>query len=169
MKLLPGYDGWADFADGRKHRIWLSRVKNGNVRPIMLWIGMNPSTADDTHDDMTVRKEIGFGERKFGVHQYVKMNVATLVATLPIDLKGLPLNTMRHRDNIPTLACMATSADFVVMATGNLWNEMLPAFNETMAIVRGTGKEVLCLGRTGSGWPRHPSRIGYDTAFETYR
>lgn len=30
------------------------------------------------------------------------------------------------------------------------------------------GREVLCLGRTKSGAPRHPSRLAYATPFETF-
>jgi hypothetical protein len=168
MNLLPGYVGSARFSDDRKHRLWLSRMRQGCDRPIVLWCGMNPSQAGSDCDDMTVRKEIGFGERRFGIHHYVKVNVATLIATKPSDITGMPLRTIRCEDNLPLIRIVAASADTVVMATGNLWEEMRPAFDETLSILRAIGKDIFCLGRTGSGWPKHPSRISYGTAFEDY-
>ena len=42
------------------YRTLLWREWGDEGAPYALWIGMNPSTADATVDDRTVRREIGF-------------------------------------------------------------------------------------------------------------
>jgi len=49
------------------YRYWLSRIwketSPGNRSNLVLWIMLNPSTADDIKDDPTIRRIIGFSKR----------------------------------------------------------------------------------------------------------
>jgi hypothetical protein len=45
------------------HRYVLRREWNQNVRGILNWIMLNPSTADDHFDDPTIRRCVGFAKR----------------------------------------------------------------------------------------------------------
>jgi len=49
----------ATFSGDRKYRYRLSRIWNDNVRPLM-WLLLNPSTADESRDDPTIRRCIGY-------------------------------------------------------------------------------------------------------------
>ena len=61
--MLPGVDGKAEFSPCGQYRYWLSRDWgfrrfSGGREPFVLWIGMNPSTAEAEVDDPTIRREI---------------------------------------------------------------------------------------------------------------
>ncbi|GAH84175.1 unnamed protein product, partial [marine sediment metagenome] len=45
----------AVFADERTHRLYLWR-RWDKEKPWVMFIGLNPSTADESHDDPTVRR-----------------------------------------------------------------------------------------------------------------
>ena len=68
-------EGWAEFSDDRTYRYLLGR-RVGNSKRRLLFVMLNPGTADDTHNDPTIRRCIGFAERwNFGM-----MEVANLFA-----------------------------------------------------------------------------------------
>jgi len=71
----------AVFADDRTHRLYLWRrwEKDG---PWVMFIGLNPSTADEKTNDPTVRRCIGFAQR-WGYSGMFMCNAYTLVSTDP--------------------------------------------------------------------------------------
>ncbi|GAJ16610.1 unnamed protein product, partial [marine sediment metagenome] len=71
----------AVFADDRTHRLYLWRRWN-KQGPWVMFIGLNPSTADERLNDPTVRRCIGFAE-KWGYGGMFMCNVFTLISTDP--------------------------------------------------------------------------------------
>ena len=52
----------ATISDCGKYRYWLTRIWNDSKLKI-LWIMLNPSTADENEDDPTIRRCIGFAKQ----------------------------------------------------------------------------------------------------------
>lgn len=51
---------WASFSPCRSHRFVLGR--KWDDKPLVMFIGLNPSTADETQDDPTIRRCIGYAK-----------------------------------------------------------------------------------------------------------
>ncbi len=78
----------AVFAEERTHRLYLWR-RWSTEKPWLMFIGLNPSTADERLNDPTIRRCIGFAER-WGYGGMFMCNVFSLVSTDPKKLNTLP-------------------------------------------------------------------------------
>lgn len=173
LPLLSGYVGDAFFiGPNLEHRIWLSRVPIS--MPLLpfnyaLWLGVNPSTASATEDDMTIRKDMGF-TRLLGLDAiaYMKMNVASYRATDQKRFNDLSIE-INHPRNHLAIRCFAKSCGTVIAATGNPHPRLQPLALDLFGMLLDDGVRLKCLGLTNEGWPRHSSRIAYATPFEDYQ
>ena len=75
----------------------------------MLWIGLNPSTADASFDDPTIGREIGFS-MSWDCDAMVKCNIADYRATKPEALIA-PNVEPCSRINLPMIRDIAKHAD----------------------------------------------------------
>jgi len=172
--MLPGVRGSASFAGERQeHLLWLERVWDSDREvlpddlPFALWIGMNPSAASETEDDLTVRKEYTWTRTTLGLTRYVKVNVGTYRATNPGDLEAA--DEVQHVENTFFIASFAAKATKIIVATGQVPPVLEQHARELFVQLRRWGFPLLCLGLTKSGWPKHSSRIGYDTPFVAFQ
>ena len=78
----PGEAG--DASDDRRYRYELSRIWDAALPPV-LFVGMNPSTADEEQDDPTIRRCIRFA-RDWGYGGLLMGNLYALRATDPQEL-----------------------------------------------------------------------------------
>lgn len=150
---------------GDCYRLTLWREWGPEDAPFPLWIGMNPSTADATVDDPTVRREIRFTQ-SWGFKSYCKTNVSAYRATDPVLLRGV---VVRHPCNHPTILALAGRAARVVLAFGTLKGEMRAAAAELVAGLFAAGIQTWCLGRTGDGSPRHPLYLPKTATLEEWK
>lgn len=135
------------------YRYRLTRVWDTGL-PRLLWVMLNPSTADAAQDDPTIRKVTGF-TRRAGYGGFDVLNLASFRATDPKALMtrakaDLPLNgpdVRTHRD-----AAYASCAAVVVAWGANRAVDGCPG---RLFWLR-SHKPVLCLGVTKDGHPRHP-------------
>ena len=114
---------------------------------------MNPSTADETVDDPTVKKEIGFSQR-WGYGKYIKTNVTPYRSTNPNNIDYKSLNEFAY-ENLITILDWARCVDCVVACWGN--NEGLKEWADQVyraLIIQKT--EIFCLGKNNNGSPKHP-------------
>lgn len=74
----------AEFSADKKHRTFLWR-RWDEKKPAILFIGLNPSTADDVDDDPTIGRCIHFAYT-WGYGALHMMNLFTLVTSEPEDL-----------------------------------------------------------------------------------
>ena len=76
----------ADFSEDRKYRYSLWRAW-GEMKPdrFAVFIGLNPSTADETKDDPTVRRCIGYA-RDWGYNALYMLNIFAYRATKPEEM-----------------------------------------------------------------------------------
>lgn len=171
--LQDDVEGDGEFSGCCRYRYWLSRIwgLSGQRQPpfgslkvletrlkgkrVIVWIAMNPSTADATKfDDPTVRREIGFS-RKWGYDALVKLNMCDWRATKPKDLPKA-INQARSARNLPTILSVCGLADKVVLACGNLPKPLRPVFDETVSALKTAGITIYYFKKTQSGFPAHP-------------
>lgn len=150
--------GSAIISECGKYRMRLSRHVNDDL-PYnhLLFIMLNPSTADATQDDPTIRKCRGFSER-LGFSFFEVVNLFDYRATDPKDLKKSPEPCSQH--NMPMILAAARHSEMVICAWG------------THGSYRGQDLQVIrmlecasipmkALGVTKDGHPRHPLYVPY--------
>ena len=69
----------------RKYRYVLTRIWD-ETKPTVVFIGLNPSTADEEVDDKTIRKCIGYAKR-WGYGKLIMVNLFAFRSTDPSMLK----------------------------------------------------------------------------------
>lgn len=129
----------------------------------MAWIMVNPSTADATEDDQTIRKVIGFSER-LGAGWAIVGNKFAYRATDVRELKAVA--DPKGPANDAYLVEIMRSAPVVVAAWGPL--AKLPKHLRTRWITVARfaaemGRPLMCFGTAQDGHPRHPLMLAYDT------
>jgi hypothetical protein len=146
------------------YRYWLRR-KWRDGPGYLLWIMLNPSTADALEDDTTIRKCVGFAT-KWGYSDLYVVNMFAFRTTYPTELKQAadPVGP----DNDKWILQLAVGATGIVAGWGDsgppkLVRERLPRIAYAVREA-----EVFCIGHTKSGAPRHPSRLGYSTPIELH-
>ena len=154
---LP-YSG-AVFSPCRKFRYALTR-EWGATRGVSLsdrvaFVGLNPSTADETEDDPTIRRCIGFA-KDWGFRGLVMLNIFAWRATNPAALRIV--DDPKGPRNDDWIRFVANQAGQVIAAWG--------AHGELQgrgAIVATMIPKPYCLGTTRAGQPRHPLYLKRDT------
>lgn len=143
----------------RRYRYTLTRLWDQG-RPLIVFVGLNPSTADGRRDDPTVRRCVGFA-RDWGYGALVLVNLFALRSTDPARLR-------RARDpigpeNDDWISRLVQAATMIVAAWG------------AHGDLRGRDRRVLellptvfCLGRTRDGHPRHPLYLARETELEPF-
>lgn len=161
----------AVFSDDRTYRYHLWRTENNIRREHVMFIGLNPSTADETEDDMTIKKCLGFA-KQWGFKGIHMLNLFAHRATQPDDLllTEEPIGNVTRNDNL--VAYYGQRCGKVVVCWGAVSAKLQQALNwdERVATVLDLiDQPIYCLGKTADGSPRHPSRIAYATPLEVYR
>lgn len=128
-----------------------------------LFVMLNPSTADATVDDPTIRRCIGFA-RSWGCDSIEVVNLYAYRATNPSDLLALHNWVARGPDNLHHVSRALRIADVVVAAWG-AWVDANPSGPRPLNLVdvaEHLGVPLRCLGYTKSGAPRHPLYVKAD-------
>jgi hypothetical protein len=160
--LADGVDGGAVFSDCGRYRQSLWRKWDGATRDgYVLWIGMNPSTADGTADDPTVFKERKFTKR-WGFGHYVKCNVMDYRATDQKRLRA-PDVVPCSDANLPTIVELAKGAQLVVLAFGSPHKSLNVHGQNVVRELSAAGVEMHCLALTKQGLPGHPLYLKDDS------
>lgn len=150
----------AAFSRCRTFRYSLSRVWNA-TRPNVMFIGLNPSTADEQEDDPTVRRCVGFA-RKWNYGGLILVNLFAYRSTDPTGL--LDADDPIGPGNDKHILASARLAERIVLGWGNKgsWRDrdqhvlsLLPAAN--------------CLGITKEGHPKHPLYLARSTRVRPFR
>lgn len=129
--------------------------------PRLLWIMLNPSTADETRDDPTIRRVRAFTQR-LGFSGFTVVNLYALRATSPADLWTAddPVGPDNNRVINEAAAAALTDGAPIIAAWGALAKPERVAEVLTLPCVhRG---DLRCLGVTADGSPRHPLYLRSD-------
>lgn len=131
--------------------------------PVYAFFGINPSTADASIDDATVRKWIGFCKR-WGASRFIVGNVFAYRAT---DVKALATVADAFGDDIGEhITDIIEEADILVPCWGSETKvpaQLRFAFDVLLDKMLDSGKPVMHFGKTQDGYPKHPLMLGYDT------
>ncbi|MFT4863101.1 MAG: hypothetical protein ACI95C_002325 [Pseudohongiellaceae bacterium] len=120
----------------------------GSGQGTVVFIGLNPSTADHKQDDPTIRRCVGFA-RAWGFESMAIVNLFAYRATLPQDLKTAS-DPVGPRNNY-WLKKLIDSADLAIACWGN--HGSFRARNETV-LKRFSG--LYCIVQNNSLHPAHP-------------
>lgn len=137
----------ANFSACRKYRYSLWR-KWDDAKPYALFIGLNPSTANETEDDPTIRRCINFS-KKWGYGGLHMVNLFAFRATKPCDLMRAkePIGP----DNDKQIKILARHAGIIVAAWGNDG-----AYLGRSEALTSMLPHLKCLKINKSGEPAHP-------------
>lgn len=137
----------AKLSDCRTYRYALWRIWDES-KPYAMFIGLNPSTADETEDDPTIRRCVAFA-RDWGYGGLCMANLFAFRATNPGDM--MQAQDPVGPDNDEWLKKLSCDAGVVVAAWGNGGSYL------------GRSQKVLfdfpnlmCLKQNQSGEPVHP-------------
>jgi len=119
-----------------------------------MFVGLNPSTADEVNDDPTVRRCIGYAKR-WGFGGLCMTNIFAYRATDPAVMKAQRDPVGRGNDR--ALVRMATQAGIVVAAWG-VHGTHLERERRVLSLL----PELHCLGLTKDRHPRHPLYVRGD-------
>jgi hypothetical protein len=147
-----GIEKGAEFSTGRTYRYSLWRVWDRD-KPLVMFIGLNPSTADESKDDPTIRRCIGFAKR-WAHGGIVMCNLFAFRATDPKAMKKAADPVGRANDQY--LKHWASRASLRVACWGN-HGAHLGRAAAVCKLLQGRSRTGLdCFGRTKQGQPKHP-------------
>lgn len=143
----------ARFSRCKKYRYTLERRWNEGDGKVV-FIGLNPSTADNSSDDPTIRRCVGFA-RSWGFEALDVVNLFAFRATFPQDLLRAdqpigPRNNYWIKESTKTanliIACWGTHGEYIGRANRVL--NKLP--------------DLHCIKMNSSGTPAHPLYLKAD-------
>ncbi len=144
----------AVFSPCRKYRYELWR--RWSPGPYVAFIGLNPSTADESLDDPTIRRCIGFA-KAWGYGALCMLNLFSFRATDPAVMKTEEFPIGGHENDL-ALRSRAEGAGVVIAAWG-----IHGVHQERDQAVRKLVANLHCLGTTKDGHPRHPLYLKADS------
>ena len=153
----------ANISDCGRYRYNLTRMWDSQL-PRVLFVMLNPSTADAYQDDPTIRKCIGFAKR-WGCGSIEVVNLFAWRATDPRDLKVARDFTydIVGPENMAAWESAKGRCDYIIAAWGA--NKLAKEQEDLFASTFG---EVECLGFTNDKQPRHPLMLAYATEREVF-
>ena len=119
-----------------------------------MFVGLNPSTADESADDPTIRRCVRFA-RDWGFDGLFMVNLFAYRATQPADM--LSVDDAVGPENDEWLVRIGAEAGLVVAAWGNHG-----AHQSRDKAVRRMFPNINHLGLTAIGQPRHPLYLRSD-------
>lgn len=154
----------AAISDCGQYRYQLTRRWGEISNPSVVYIMLNPSTADGETDDATIRVCIGRAQR-MGYGGITVLNLFAYRATKPTDLllAADPIGphndyhigeTLKHRP--------------IVIAAWGVGGNHLNRARKVANMCHAFGVTLSCLGVTKEGAPRHPLRISYDVLLKPW-
>ncbi len=158
--MLEKLETGAELSECRTYRYALWRIWDNN-KPKVMFIGLNPSTADENTDDKTITRCTNFA-KSWGYGGFYMTNLFAYRST---DKSKLPLvENPIGDDNDLYIAKYAKLADKTVAAWGNDG-----VFLERSAIVSNLIAPLFCLEVNQTGEPKHPLYVSSDTTLKEYK
>lgn len=168
VQAAATYEG-VDYRFALHHR-FAPRLVNGIAEPppvarawgdTLLWVMLNPSTADYRNDDMTSLRVSNF-TKSWGYGAFMIVNIYPFRSPHPKALwewlKTCKTNHPPICDNIDLIRQYMRDADDVIFAWGRTMFSTDPQRVAQMAWAQG--HETMCLGKTKAGHPIHPMARG---------
>jgi hypothetical protein len=166
-EALFSYERGAVLSPCRRYRYHLWRAF-GNVSHRCVFVGLNPSTADENLDDPTIRKCVGFAKR-WGFGAIDMLNLFAWRSTDPNGL--LEAEDPIGPDNQATAIRVLGEAHRIVWCWGHHNARIRKLVHARTLDDRWIAIPKACdagtFGRNQGGSPRHPLMLAYTTRFES--
>jgi hypothetical protein len=144
--------------DGRyRYRLW--RLWD-DLRPVMVWVMLNPSTADADVDDPTIRKCMGFA-KAYHFGGIIVVNLFAWRAADPKELPKVPDPVGPENDEHILWACTAPLMLVVVAGWGSMKFAAKRAARVKVLIQGGARRDIKCFRKSANGTPWHPLYLPY--------
>jgi hypothetical protein len=145
--------------------LWRTFAVGGDAAPLV-FVMLNPSTADATKDDPTIRRCLGFARRE-GMGGIIVVNLLPWRATDPRDLDSAywrDEDVFLVDENRKEMGLARSFGPFVLAWGGSI----KPWADGAARMARQIAGHGLCLGRTKSGEPRHPLMLPKTARLENF-
>lgn len=141
------------------HRLWLSRIWDKS-KPLICFIGLNPSIGDHETDDPTIRRLISFSTL-WGYGGFYIVNLFSLIATDP---KTMKISLMpSHPANDTVIKDISSECKEVVFC----WGANGSHLNRNLLISKWF-PAAKCFGKTKDGHPKHPLYLKSNTTLTPF-
>jgi hypothetical protein len=149
----------AYFSDDRVYRYWLIRIWDFSL-PINCVCGVNPSVANETANDPTIRKDIGFSSRQ-GFGGLLKLNVSAFCSTNPRGVNKQPIGEMNTALDLKMYFDTFEAKQFIAA-----WGRNGRFFSYYTKAILLEFPEAKCFGKNPDGTPRHTLMLPYSSKLE---
>jgi hypothetical protein len=154
---VDGLESGAVFDVSGRYRYSLWRAWSA-YNPRIVFILLNPSTADEQRNDPTIRRCIGFARAwKFG-----SVEVVNLFAHRATDARELLKIDDPVGDENDLFLIQAVERCSIVVVGWGIRGTLLGRDSQVLSLLAGR-KDKFCLGITKDGQPRHPLYVKGDT------
>lgn len=159
----------AILSDDGKYRYRLARDFGMYGEGACCFVMLNPSTADATNDDPTIRRCLGYA-RAWDCQELLVVNLFAFRATNPTALYAMSKEDAIGHENDRHIAEACNASRIIVCAWGN-HGALRGRSAEVLALIRaqqGAAPMALKINR-GSGQPSHPLYLKRDAALAELR
>lgn len=153
------------FSADRAYRYLLTHEWEPLLSPgrYVLWIGLNPSTADENELDPTLRRIRAFTEQ-LGCSRFVMTNLFAFKATDPKEM--MEASDPVGPSNDSSILDAAVGAERIVACCGNDGAHL----KRERAVRELLGHlDLWCLGTNSDGSPKHPLYLAADTPMRLFQ
>jgi hypothetical protein len=162
MKWTPDQSS-AFFSEDRLYRYELRRWW-AEGKPL-LWVMLNPSTADEVQDDPTVNRCVRFSQR-WGYPGLVVCNIFALRATDPKRLRDVD-DPVGPRNDETIMRCVHETA--AVVCAWGVHGGLRGRGDSVLALIRSAESRLpMCLGTTKEDHPKHPLYLPNSSVLRPY-
>lgn len=148
-----------------RYNLW--RRLESTHTPALLWVMLNPSTADADVDDPTIRRCKAFSARE-GYGALMVVNLSPIRVTNPKLLPSTPADIAERNRVWIRRGMRRRERAVVAWGAGVDRAGLADEVDFVRKVANENGTELVCLGRTRSGHPRHPLYVRADQPFETW-
>jgi hypothetical protein len=160
MSAAPEMTGWASISDCERYRYALGRVWN-EALPVLVFVMLNPSTADALKPDHTITKCVGFAQR-WGFGGILVLNLWALRSRHPGDLcRAADPVGPENDEYLRYFARAARDTDSDVIVAWGLNAALTPRRAEVVELLIREGIELWAIAETKDGEPAHPLMLSY--------
>jgi len=160
----------AIFSECRNYRYSLWRIEDSK-KPLIGFIGLNPSDANETIDDKTVtrcRNCVKEFNKKEPINYYGGFYMINLFAYVESDPKKLkkadyPISFENNNDNNNYLCNLSKKVEKIIVCWGND-GKYKNRSTDVLDILKQ--EQLYCLGKNQTNEPRHPSRFHLPEDFQ---
>ncbi|MDF2813076.1 MAG: hypothetical protein K0S56_4107 [Microvirga sp.] len=151
-----------------RYRLERETQMNGRGRTAAVLM-VNPSTADASENDATIRKVMGFADRN---------NIGRIIVGNKFAFRAKDIKALRTAadaigpENDRHLEQIMRDADIHIVAWGPLAKlppNLRDRWRDVAAIAQRVGCRLMCLGAVQDGHPRHPLMLAYATPLTEWR